>query len=53
MFGDPGVRRTDGIPGGAATLWDIATGYWPNYDVYQARTSRVIPIVVLQRRERR
>ncbi|WP_216893490.1 nitroreductase family deazaflavin-dependent oxidoreductase [Nocardia alni] len=28
-------------------LWSIATSYWPNYDVYQTRTSRTIPIVVL------
>lgn len=28
-------------------LWGLATQYWPNYDVYQTRTSRVIPLVVL------
>ncbi|MFI2336520.1 nitroreductase family deazaflavin-dependent oxidoreductase [Nocardia rhamnosiphila] len=28
-------------------LWALATQYWPNYDVYQTRTSRVIPLVVL------
>jgi deazaflavin-dependent oxidoreductase (nitroreductase family) len=28
-------------------LWTIATGYWPNYDAYQTRTERVIPVVVL------
>lgn len=28
-------------------LWRVATSYWPNYDVYKTRTSRVIPIVVL------
>ncbi|NKY59076.1 nitroreductase family deazaflavin-dependent oxidoreductase [Nocardia flavorosea] len=28
-------------------LWELATAYWPNYDVYQSRTSRVIPLVVL------
>ncbi|WP_280397625.1 nitroreductase family deazaflavin-dependent oxidoreductase [Nocardia carnea] len=28
-------------------LWGLATEYWPNYDVYQSRTSRVIPLVVL------
>ncbi|MFI1463996.1 nitroreductase family deazaflavin-dependent oxidoreductase [Nocardia carnea] len=28
-------------------LWGLATEYWPNYDVYQTRTSRVIPLVVL------
>ncbi|WP_280424302.1 nitroreductase family deazaflavin-dependent oxidoreductase [Nocardia carnea] len=30
-------------------LWELATEYWPNYDVYQTRTSRVIPLVVLSR----
>jgi deazaflavin-dependent oxidoreductase (nitroreductase family) len=28
-------------------LWTIVTNLWPNYDVYQARTNRVIPVVVL------
>ncbi|MCV7219942.1 nitroreductase family deazaflavin-dependent oxidoreductase [Mycolicibacterium elephantis] len=28
-------------------LWRIMTGLWPNYDVYQARTDRPIPVVVL------
>jgi deazaflavin-dependent oxidoreductase (nitroreductase family) len=28
-------------------LWKIMTGVWPNYDVYQTRTERTIPVVVL------
>ena len=28
-------------------LWKIVTDVWPNYDVYQSRTDRVIPVVVL------
>jgi deazaflavin-dependent oxidoreductase (nitroreductase family) len=28
-------------------LWGIMTGLWPNYDVYQGRTDRDIPVVVL------
>ena len=28
-------------------LWKIMTDVWPNYDVYQSRTDRVIPVVVL------
>ena len=28
-------------------LWKIMTDDWPNYDVYQSRTDRVIPLVVL------
>ncbi|MQY24143.1 nitroreductase family deazaflavin-dependent oxidoreductase [Nocardia macrotermitis] len=28
-------------------LWRLVTAYWPNYDVYQERTRRVIPVVTL------
>jgi deazaflavin-dependent oxidoreductase (nitroreductase family) len=28
-------------------LWKIVTDTWPNYDTYQARTDREIPVVVL------
>jgi deazaflavin-dependent oxidoreductase (nitroreductase family) len=28
-------------------LWKILTDLWPNYDVYQSRTERAIPVVVL------
>jgi deazaflavin-dependent oxidoreductase (nitroreductase family) len=28
-------------------LWRTMTEVWPNYDAYQARTQRVIPVVVL------
>lgn len=28
-------------------LWRIMTDVWPNYDVYQTRTERAIPVVVL------
>jgi deazaflavin-dependent oxidoreductase (nitroreductase family) len=28
-------------------LWQIMTDFWPNYDVYQQRTDRDIPVVVL------
>jgi deazaflavin-dependent oxidoreductase (nitroreductase family) len=31
-------------------LWSIVTEQWPNYDVYQTRTDRVIPLVVLSPR---
>jgi deazaflavin-dependent oxidoreductase (nitroreductase family) len=30
-----------------ARLWGIVTAQWPNYDVYQSRTEREIPVVVL------
>jgi deazaflavin-dependent oxidoreductase (nitroreductase family) len=28
-------------------LWQIMTAIWPNFDVYQSRTERIIPLVVL------
>ena len=28
-------------------LWQIVNEVWPNYDVYQSRTERVIPVVIL------
>jgi len=28
-------------------LWQLMVGIWPNYDVYQRRTDRRIPLVVL------
>jgi deazaflavin-dependent oxidoreductase (nitroreductase family) len=28
-------------------LWKVVAAQWPNYDVYQQRTERVIPVVVL------
>jgi len=30
-------------------LWAIAAEQWPNYDVYAERTTRKIPVVVLER----
>jgi deazaflavin-dependent oxidoreductase (nitroreductase family) len=29
-------------------LWDIAAQVWPNYNVYTTRTTRQIPVVVLE-----
>ena len=40
------VARTAG-PDDKPRLWQVMQGLWPNYDVYQARTERVIPLVVL------
>ena len=31
-------------------LWQEAVKGWPNYDVYQSRTTRRIPVVVLERK---
>ena len=30
-----------------ARLWQIMTEVWPNYDAYQTRTDRSIPVVVI------
>jgi deazaflavin-dependent oxidoreductase (nitroreductase family) len=30
-----------------ARLWALMADQWPNYDVYQGRTDRVIPVVIL------
>ena len=32
-----------------ATLWKTMAAIWPPYDEYQAKTSRQIPVVVLER----
>jgi deazaflavin-dependent oxidoreductase (nitroreductase family) len=32
-----------------ARLWKTMTAVWPDYDAYQAKTSRDIPLVVLER----
>ena len=29
-------------------LWELMMQVWPNYDTYQSRTDRVIPVVVLR-----
>jgi len=34
-------------PGEKPRLWKIMNEVWPNYDVYQSRTERDIPVVVL------
>jgi deazaflavin-dependent oxidoreductase (nitroreductase family) len=42
------VART-AEPGERPRLWRLMTGIWPDYDVYQERTARQIPVVVLER----
>lgn len=42
------VARTAASPE-REELWRAATAAWPNYDVYQSRTTREIPVVVLER----
>lgn len=33
-------------------LWAASLEQWPNYDVYQSRTERKIPVVVVERKDR-
>lgn len=44
---DYAVREVDGDE--KATWWARATEVWPDYDSYQERTDREIPVVVLER----
>lgn len=41
------TARTAG-PDEKPRLWQLVTEVWPNYDVYQTRTDRQIPVVVLR-----
>ena len=41
------VTARTAAPDEKPRLWGIVTGVWPNYDAYQARTDRGIPVVVL------
>jgi hypothetical protein len=31
-------------------MWREMVGHWPDYDAYQSKTQREIPVVVLERR---
>ena len=44
----PVIART-ATPDEKPRLWQIMCDQWPNYDVYQSRTDREIPVVVLSR----
>ena len=44
-----GLARTADSPEREA-LWVEAVKAWPNYDIYQSRTDRKIPVVVLERK---
>jgi deazaflavin-dependent oxidoreductase (nitroreductase family) len=43
------ARARPATPVEKPELWRIMTGIWPAYDEYQARTSREIPVVILER----
>jgi deazaflavin-dependent oxidoreductase (nitroreductase family) len=44
------ARARTATPGEKAELWSIMTKQWPDYDRYQERTDREIPVVVLEPR---
>lgn len=43
------ARARTATPEERARLWPTMTAIWPDYDAYQTRTDREIPIVILQR----
>ena len=43
------VRARDATPEEKPELWKIMTEQWPDYDEYQTKTDRQIPVVVLER----
>ena len=43
------ARARTATPEEKPALWKLMTGIWPAYDEYQTRTSREIPVVVLER----
>ena len=42
------VRARDATPEEKPELWRIMTREWPDYDTYQRKTTREIPVVVLE-----
>lgn len=43
------ARARDATDAERAELWPVMTAAWPDYDEYQKKTDRPIPIVVLER----
>ncbi len=43
------ARARDATPDEKPEMWRTMTGEWPDYDRYQERTDREIPVVVLER----
>jgi deazaflavin-dependent oxidoreductase (nitroreductase family) len=43
------ARARDATPEEKPRMWAEMVGHWPAYDDYQKRTSRDIPVVVLER----
>jgi deazaflavin-dependent oxidoreductase (nitroreductase family) len=50
VLGDVFAARARTATGEERTrLWRLAAAQWPDYDTYQTRTEREIPVVVLER----
>jgi deazaflavin-dependent oxidoreductase (nitroreductase family) len=43
------VTARDATPEEKPDLWKVMTAEWPDYDEYQKKTDREIPVVVLER----
>jgi deazaflavin-dependent oxidoreductase (nitroreductase family) len=43
------ARARDAGPEERPSMWREMTSHWPDYDAYQERTDREIPVVVLER----
>jgi deazaflavin-dependent oxidoreductase (nitroreductase family) len=43
------ARARKATPDEKTRLWRVMASMWPDYDRYQARTEREIPVVVLER----
>jgi deazaflavin-dependent oxidoreductase (nitroreductase family) len=43
------ARARTATPEEKPALWKVMTGIWPDYDQYQARTTRDIPVVIIER----
>lgn len=43
------ARARTATPEEKARLWPTMTALWPNYDLYQEKTTRDIPVVILER----
>jgi deazaflavin-dependent oxidoreductase (nitroreductase family) len=43
------ARARTATPEEKPRLWQIMTSIWPDYDAYQTRTDRGIPVVIIER----
>ena len=43
------AHARDATPEERPELWKQMTGLWPDYDTYQTKTDREIPVVILER----